>query len=143
MRKDHRARNRRPDTGPPLSRCHVVPDALDPMSDFEALGANEPELAKLRMSIRDFLAADRDEFGWQPTVDSWLSCWDEEFSVRLGTAGFIGLTIPTEYGGHGLGHLHRYVVTEEMLVAGAPVAAHWIADRQVAPGLLDHGTDEQ
>jgi len=35
------------------------------------------------------------------------------------------------------------VVTEELLAAGAPVAAHWIADRQVAPGLLAYGSDEQ
>jgi len=113
------------------------------VSDFEALGANEPELAKLRTSIREFLVADRREYGWEPTVDSWLSLWDEDFSVRLGDAGFIGLTIPKEYGGHGLSHLHRYVVTEELLAVGAPVAAHWIADRQVAPGLLAYGNDEQ
>ena len=72
-----------------------------------------------------------------------MSSWDEDFSARLGDAGFLGLTIPTEYGGAGLGHLHRYVVTEELLAAGAPVAAHWIADRQVAPGLLSYGTEEQ
>jgi acyl-CoA dehydrogenase len=113
------------------------------MSDFEALCANEPELSKLRASIREFLAADRREFGWQPAVDSWLSRWDEDFSARLGDAGFVGLTIPPEYGGHGLSHLHRYVVTEELLAVGAPVAAHWIADRQVAPGLLAYGNEEQ
>jgi len=111
--------------------------------DFAALCANEPELAELRASVREFLAADRAEFGWQPTVDAWLSSWDEQFSARLGDAGFLGLTIPREYGGHGLGHLHRYVVTEELLACGAPVAAHWIADRQVAPGLLAYGSEEQ
>ena len=105
--------------------------------------ANEPELAKLRASLREFLAADREEFGWTPAVDAWLSKWDEPFSARLGDAGFLGLTIPKEYGGHGLGHLHRYVVTEELLAGGAPVAAHWIADRQVGPGLLSYGTEEQ
>ena len=110
---------------------------------YEALCANEPELAKLRASLRDFLAADRAEFGWQPSVDAWLSSWDEQFSARIGKAGFLGLTIPPEYGGQGLGHLHRYVVTEELLVSGAPVAAHWIADRQVGPGLLAYGTEEQ
>ena len=31
-------------------------------------------------------------------------------------------------GGHGRSHMHRYVVTEELLAHGAPVAAHWIAD---------------
>ena len=110
---------------------------------FAALCANEPELATLRGSLRKFLAADRDEFGWTPSVDAWLSRWDEEFSARLGAAGFLGLTIPHKYGGQGLGHLHRYVVTEELLASGAPVAAHWIADRQVGPGLLSYGTEEQ
>lgn len=76
-------------------------------------------------------------------MDSWLSCWDEGFSARLGDAGFVGLTIPKRYGGHGLGHLHRYVVTEELLAHGAPVAAHWVADRQLAPGLLAYGSEEQ
>ena len=113
------------------------------MISYAALCANEPELAELRAVIRDFLRADRDEFGWSPAVDSWLGGWDPEFSARLGDAGFVGLTIPHRYGGRGLGHLHRYVVTEELLVHGAPVAAHWIADRQLAPGLLAYGNEEQ
>ncbi|HTY28943.1 MAG TPA: acyl-CoA dehydrogenase family protein [Mycobacterium sp.] len=113
------------------------------IDDFAALCANEPELAELRTSVRHFLVTDRAEFGWEPSVDAWLSSWDEQFSARLADAGFLGLTIPREYGGQGLSHLHRYVVTEELLAAGAPVAAHWIADRQVAPGLLAYGSEEQ
>jgi acyl-CoA dehydrogenase len=110
---------------------------------FAAMCANEPGLAKLRGALREFLVADRVEHRWQPRADAWLSAWDDEFSARLGAAGFLGLTIPPQYGGHGLGHLHRYVVTEELLACGAPVAAHWIADRQVGPGLLAYGTEEQ
>jgi alkylation response protein AidB-like acyl-CoA dehydrogenase len=117
------------------------------VSEFDALCANDADLAELRSAIRAFLAADRDSFGWTPAVDCWLSSWDTEFSIRLADAGFVGLTIPVEYGGRaptdGTGYLHRYVVTEELLAHGAPVGAHWIADRQVAPGLLAHGTDEQ
>jgi alkylation response protein AidB-like acyl-CoA dehydrogenase len=113
------------------------------VSSFDALSAREPELLKLRFAVRDFLQSDRAEFGWQPAVDSWLGQWDEEFSARLGAAGFVGLTIPKRYGGYELGHLHRYVVAEELLATGAPVAAHWTADRQVAPGLLNFGTEEQ
>ena len=97
------------------------------MSEFDALCANDAELGRLRSSIRGFLMADRAEFGWQPAVDSWLAKWDPDFSARLASAGFVGLTVPTEYGGRGLGYLHRYVVTEELLAHGAPVAAHWIA----------------
>jgi acyl-CoA dehydrogenase len=113
------------------------------VSSFEKLSAREPELVKLRYAMRDFLRSDRAEFGWQPAVDSWLGEWDEEFSARLGAAGYVGLTVPRRYGGHDLGHLHRYVVAEELIAAGAPVAAHWTADRQVAPGLLNFGTEEQ
>ena len=112
-------------------------------ASYSALCANDPELSALRRRLREFLEADQAQFGWQPSVDAWLSCWDEQFSARLGDAGFLGLTIPREYGGHGLGHLHRYVVTEELLACGAPVAAHWIADRQVGPGLLSYGNEEQ
>ena len=114
-----------------------------PVTEFDALCANDSELAALRTDIREFVVADREEFGWRPAVDSWLARWDAGFSSRLGDAGFVGMTIPTEYGGRGLGHLHRYVVTEELLAQGAPVAAHWFSDRQFAPSLLSYGTDEQ
>lgn len=103
----------------------------------------DSELTELRLSVRQFLAEDREEHGWSPTVDAWLAGWDEDFSRRLGASGFTGVTIPENYGGRGLSHLHRYVVTEELLAAGAPVAAHWIADRQVAPALITYGTEEQ
>ncbi|MCK0516714.1 acyl-CoA dehydrogenase family protein [Williamsia sp. DF01-3] len=110
---------------------------------FALLGMHHEELDAVRGRIREFLAADRAEFGWKPAVDSWLSRWDPDFSVRLGEAGLLGLTIPENYGGRGSEHLHRYVVTEELLAQGAPVAAHWVADRQVAPTLLRFGTEEQ
>src|SRR5689334_11735984 len=53
------------------------------------------------------------------------------------------MTWPKRYGGHERSALERYVVTEELLAAGAPVGAHWIADRQSAPLLLRYGTEEQ
>ncbi|MGK2901685.1 MAG: acyl-CoA dehydrogenase family protein [Mycobacterium sp.] len=113
------------------------------MSEFDALCANDGDLADLRLRVRQFVHDDRDRFGWQPEIDSWLTSWDASFSERLADAGFVGLTIPAEYGGRGLGFLHRYVVSEELLGAGAPMAAHWFADRQVAPSLLTYGTEEQ
>lgn len=73
---------------------------------------------------------------------SW-SGFDAAFSRTLGEAGLLGLTLPTEYGGGGRGPFARFVVVEELLAAGAPVAAHWIADRQSAPLILNYGTEEQ
>jgi alkylation response protein AidB-like acyl-CoA dehydrogenase len=105
--------------------------------------AEAPELRTLRQEVRDFLDEQRAADAFTPYVDSWISGWDEDFTAALAERGWLGLTVPQEYGGHGKSFLHRYVVTEELLAAGAPVAAHWVADRQIAPSLLKYGTEEQ
>ena len=53
------------------------------------------------------------------------------------------MSFPKAYGGHERSMLERYVVVEELLAAGAPVAAYWAADRQVGPLLLRFGSEEQ
>lgn len=106
--------------------------------------ADDPTVsAPLRAQVRAFLAAQYAEGKIGRTVDSWLTGWDEDFSRALAGHGWLGMTVPVEYGGHGRTHLERFVVTEELLAAGAPVAAHWIADRQIVPSLLKYGTEEQ
>ncbi len=100
-------------------------------------------MAALRAEVREFLAAERAAGAWTPRPDVWLSGWDERFSRELGRRGWLGMTIPARYGGHGASSLDRYVVTEELLAAGAPVAAHWVADRQIGPTLLRFGTEQQ
>jgi hypothetical protein len=110
---------------------------------FAALRGGGVDLDGIRSRTVEFLKSDRAAHGWEPAVDAWLSRWDTGFSARLGSVGLLGLAIPREYGGHGLGHLHRHVVAEELLVHGAPVAAHWFADRQVAPALLSYGSEPQ
>ena len=47
---------------------------------------------------------------------------DEAFSQKIGAKGWLGMTWPKEYGGGGRSSLERYVVVEELLAAGAPVA---------------------
>lgn len=101
--------------------------------------------AALRERVRAVIAthaggADR------PAVARRANCWqvnDPAFSRALGAAGLIGITLPRSYGGHEGDALERYIVLEELLAAGAPVGAHWIADRQTAPLLLRYGTEEQ
>ncbi|MER6810445.1 acyl-CoA dehydrogenase family protein [Spirillospora sp. NPDC000708] len=102
-----------------------------------------PELDELRRDVRAFLAEETAAGRIAPHADNWLAGWDPAFSRRLGERGWIGMTFPREYGGSGAGSLARFVVTEELLAAGAPVAAHWIADRQSGPSLLTFGTEEQ
>ena len=103
----------------------------------------EPGTEKLRREVREFLATERADGHFTPRCDVWLSGWDERFSRELGARGWLGMTLPSDYGGHGRGALDRYVVTEEVLAAGAPVAAHWVADRQIGPSLLRFGTEAQ
>jgi len=102
-----------------------------------------PRAAGLRADVRAFLAEEQAAGSWHPRPDVWLSGWDERFSRELGRRGWLGITVPREYGGHGGSPLDRYVVTEELLAAGAPVAAHWVADRQIGPSLLRFGTEQQ
>lgn len=101
------------------------------------------DMETLRGEVRAFLSEEIAAGSFTPWIDTWLTRWDEEFTRRLAERGWVGMTIPTEYGGRGRTHLERFVVTEELLSVGAPVAAQWVADRQIAPSLLRYGTDEQ
>ena len=99
--------------------------------------------AELRTEVRQFIAEQLAAGSFTPTVDAWLSGWNENFTAALAARGWLGMTVPVEYGGHGRSFVERFVVTEELLAAGAPVSAHWIADRQIAPSLLKYGTEPQ
>ncbi|MFC0449299.1 acyl-CoA dehydrogenase family protein [Rhodococcus jostii] len=116
-----------------MTSLRLVPPVAD---DPHAMDA-------LRAEVREFLATQRADGKIGRQVDSWLTGWDEDFSRALAARGWLGMTVPVEYGGHGRSHLERFVVTEELLAAGAPVAAHWIADRQIVPSLLTFGTELQ
>jgi hypothetical protein len=101
-----------------------------------------PAAEALRTEVRDFLRVEL--AGRRPVekAESWTGM-DAAFSRKMGQRGWIGMTWPKQHGGHERSSLERYVVLEEMLAAGAPVALHWIADRQSGPLILRVGTDEQ
>ena len=98
---------------------------------------------QVRAEVRAFLAEELAAGTFQTHVDTWLSGVDPAFSKKLGDRGWLGMTWPKEYGGHERSAMERYAVTEELLAAGAPVAGHWIADRQSGPNLLRYGTEAQ
>ena len=108
--------------------------------NFKPLLTGEKEAA-LRNEVRSFLK-NYGAFNVSNIIDSWSIC-DPELSRALAAKGWLGMTWPTEYGGGGRSYLERYVVIEELLAAGAPVGAHWVADRQSGPLLLRFGTEEQ
>lgn len=101
------------------------------------------DLVGLRNAVREFLDSQLAANAFSPQCDSWLCGWNESFTFDLADQGWVGMTIPSQYGGAGRSFIERYVVTEELLAVGAPIAAHWIADRQIAPALLRYGTESQ
>ena len=98
-------------------------------------GALPPEAEALRAEVRAFLAAEMPAIPPLKRCRNWSGA-DADFSRKLGERGWLGMTWPKAYGGHERSALERYVVLEEMLCAGAPVGAHWVAERQSGPQLM-------
>ena len=96
----------------------------------------------LRPAIREFIAREMPPIDAARRSRSWMG-FDAAFSRKLGQAGFLGLTLPRRYGGGERGYFARFVVVEELLSAGAPISAHWIADRQSGPQIARFGTETQ
>ncbi|MFT7687693.1 MAG: acyl-CoA dehydrogenase [Candidatus Azotimanducaceae bacterium] len=106
-----------------------------------------PDVAEdLRREVREFVEAELKDAevknGYLRNAD-FNSGTSADFSKKLAAKGWIGMTWPAVYGGRDRSFLERYVVTEEILAAGAPVSAHWIADRQSGPLFLKFGSEEQ
>ena len=76
--------------------------------------------------------------------DSWINGYSKEFSKELAGHGWIGMTWPDNpYSGPASPAIDRLIVGEELIKAGAPIAASWFADRQMGPALLAYGTPDQ
>lgn len=94
----------------------------------------------LRAEVRAFLAQAMPAVPPEQRNRNWSGA-STEFSRELGRRGWIGMTWPRRYGGHERSMLERYVVLEELLAAGAPVGAHWVADRQSGPLLMRYAPE--
>jgi len=94
-----------------------------------------PACRALREEVRDFLKA-------EVAPGAIGGGFDPAFSRKMGDQGWLGMTWPKPYG-QARSQFERYVLTEELLAAGAPVSAHWVADRQSGPNILRFGTQEQ
>ena len=96
------------------------------------------ELDSVRARVRAFLDETLDSIDDNDNDNGF----SPSFSRKCGEAGLIGMTWPRKYGGHERTHLERFIVSEELLAARAPVRAHWVADRQSGAMLLEYACDE-
>ncbi len=100
-----------------------------------------PEQIELRAQAREVAADAVARFGRHN--DSWMNGYSKEFARELAELGWIGLTWPTEFGGGGRPAIDRLIIAEELIAAGAPIAAMWFADRQMGPTLIAYGRPDQ
>jgi alkylation response protein AidB-like acyl-CoA dehydrogenase len=80
-----------------------------------------------------------------------MSAWESSEALermrawnrRLADAGYAAIAWPTEYGGRGAGLMEQVVYAEELHRAGAPGTLNPIGIANIAPAIMQHGTDEQ
>ena len=96
----------------------------------------------LRAEVREFLREEEAAGTFDRRENAMGGIFNRDFSRKVGAKGWIGMSWPKKYGGHERTFLERYVVTEEMRVANAPVRGHFTADRQSGPMLLKFATED-
>ena len=101
----------------------------------------EDEHEQLRESIRAFV--DREIV---PHVEEWEdTTFPDSIVRRMGELGFLGLSMPEEYGGQGGDYFANIVLAEEMARSGSGglLMGLSVHTDMVMPPILEFGTEEQ
>lgn len=112
---------------------------------FQDAGFSLPELSSdlegFRGEVRAFIREELRTGGFVPECNAWMEGFAPAFSRKLAKRGWIGMTWPKRYGGRERSAFENFVVNEELLAAGAPVAAHWVGVRQTGPLFMRFAND--
>ena len=114
---------------------NIASDSVTPSYDT----TKAENIETIRLSVRQLC----EKFG----EDYWLDMdrtngYPTDFVKELTTSGYLGVLIPEEYGGAGLGVLEASAVMEEICRSGAH-AGVCHAQMYVMGSVLRHGSDEQ
>lgn len=104
------------------------------------LGELPPECETLRQEVRAFIAEHMAAYSKEQRAHNWTGR-DSGMTRKMAQQGWLGMTWPRKYGGAERSMLERYVMLEEMLAVGAPMGAHWSADRQMGPLLMRYAAE--
>ena len=120
------------------------------MTDFFKDPKDSPEEAAYRLDVQKWLASNvpaRPDFH---LPNSFLEVGTEEQCEYLrswqGTmyeAGYVGLEVPTEYGGQGGQNWQQKIVSAEFTRVWTPPLLNVVGIRMAMPTILHHGTEEQ
>jgi alkylation response protein AidB-like acyl-CoA dehydrogenase len=106
-----------------------------------------PEAETFRREFRSWLDEHLDTdltgtgISWAESPDALerMRTWNR----KLADAGYGAIAWPVEYGGRGAGVMEQVVFAEEMHRAGAPGTLNPIGISNIAPSIMQHGTEEQ
>ena len=97
------------------------------------------EQAMIADSVAD-IADEYDHDYWRSCTES--SAFPEELWQTLGDNGFLGINVPTEYGGEGLGMPAFATVTETLATHGVPLVFLIITPAMGVIPVREHGTHD-
>ncbi|BBZ51407.1 acyl-CoA dehydrogenase [Mycobacterium heidelbergense] len=106
-----------------------------------------PEVERFRTELRDWLSANltdeliaaRRPSGRDDATFELLRAW----SRTMTDAGWAAVSWPREYGGRGATVLEQLVYTEETTRARAPLPLNVIGMNNIAPAIMQYGTEDQ
>ena len=107
-----------------------------------------PEAAAFREEFRAWLTANLPEglvgLDWVSTeLDSSELARMRAWNRSLADAGYAAIAWPVEYGGRGAGVMEQVVFAEEMSKADAPGTLNPLGISNIAPAIMQWGTEEQ
>jgi alkylation response protein AidB-like acyl-CoA dehydrogenase len=106
-----------------------------------------PEAEQFRKGLRSWLAANlTDEVvdaGRHPGDDASAFAVLKAWNAKIADAGWAAVAWPTEYGGRGASVLEQLVYAEETTRARVPNPLNIIGINNIAPALMQYGTDDQ
>jgi alkylation response protein AidB-like acyl-CoA dehydrogenase len=112
--------------------------------DFTYSAEAEAFRSEFRAWLEERLTDDLRELAEQPVGDDperidQMRSWNR----TLADARYAAIAWPPEYGGRGAGLMEQVVYAEEMHRAGAPGTVNIIGLSNIAPAIIEHGTEEQ
>jgi len=107
--------------------------------DFELSDSERAFRDELRAWLKVNVPRDGEGAGDQKSFVDSRRAWQQ----RLNDAGYLGLTWPEEYGGHGRGFMEQLIFNDEMILAHAPDPINVIGLGIGGPLVIAVGTQEQ
>ncbi|WCL55679.1 acyl-CoA dehydrogenase family protein [Gimibacter soli] len=101
----------------------------------------DEEISMYRDAVGKFL----DRHAPEKRIEKWREDGqvEREFWREAGEAGLLGVSVPTEYGGHGGDFRHDIVVVDQVARRGIEGFAASLHNVIITPYIQTHGTEEQ